>query len=158
MTRRATLDGPFGEPENLGPGVNTTFAGEGGPSISADGLTLFFGVWNPTSLECDLYVAQRATLDDPFGPRENLGPTVNTSGFCDEAPSISADGLMLFFGSGRSPSGIYVTTRATTDDPFGAPRPIGLIGGQPDISSDGMELFYDGGICELWRVDVFPVQ
>lgn len=155
VARRATLDDPFGGPENLGPTVNTG-AFESGPSISADGLTLFFEVFDGT--DCDLYVAQSDTLDDPFGSRENLGPTIN-SGTCDEDPSISADGLRLFFRSGPGgSSNIWVTTRATTDDPFGAPLPIGLSGVQPDISSDGMELFYVGDTCELWRVDVFPVQ
>jgi len=37
----AKADSIFGEPENLGPTVNTA-DGETGPSISADGLSLYF--------------------------------------------------------------------------------------------------------------------
>ena len=39
---RAEADFTFGEPVNLGPTVNTSYA-EVGQSISPDGLTLYFG-------------------------------------------------------------------------------------------------------------------
>ena len=38
----AKADFTFGEPTNLGPTVNTSY-GEGASSISADGLSLYFG-------------------------------------------------------------------------------------------------------------------
>ena len=41
MTRRKTKDSTWGEPVNLGPGINTIYTDDA-PSISADGLTLYF--------------------------------------------------------------------------------------------------------------------
>jgi hypothetical protein len=44
MSKRATRDGDWSTPVNLGPAINT-WAGEGEPSISADGRTLYFSDW-----------------------------------------------------------------------------------------------------------------
>ena len=41
VTRRASLSDSWGPPVNLGPTVNSS-SSDGGPSISADGSTLFF--------------------------------------------------------------------------------------------------------------------
>jgi len=58
----------------------------------------------------------------------NLGPVVN-SAYNDQHPSISKDGLSLYFVSNR-PGGfggndIWVTQRATLDAPWGSPRNLG---------------------------------
>ncbi len=45
--------------------------------------------------------ATAAKADFTFGTPTNLGPTVNSSSV-DWAPSISVDGLTLYFGSTRS--------------------------------------------------------
>jgi len=60
-----------------------------------------------------------AKADFTFGTPTNLGPTVNSSAR-DGRPSISADGLSLYFISNR-PGGvgdydIWVTTRDTIAD------------------------------------------
>jgi len=60
--------------------------------------------------------------------------------------SISGDGLELFFD--RSPDGhIFVARRSTTTEPFGPPALVdlgddGYCDGFPDISSDGLELYF----------------
>ena len=55
-------------PENLGPIVNSS-AFDGGPSISNDGLTLYFASERPGGLgEADLWVTTRPTISGPFGP------------------------------------------------------------------------------------------
>ncbi|MHC4805435.1 MAG: LamG-like jellyroll fold domain-containing protein [Planctomycetota bacterium] len=92
-----------------------------------------------------------ANADFTFGTRTNLGPTVNSSAD-DGLPSISADGLSLFFMSNR-PDGygerdIWVTTRATTDDPWGEPVNLGSQVNRSSgewgasISSDGLLLYF----------------
>jgi len=58
--------------------------------------------------------AEVVNADFTFGELTNLGPTVNSSSH-DSAPSISADGLTLFFDSDR-PGGhggidIWITTQ-----------------------------------------------
>ena len=52
-----------------------------------------------------------------------LGSALNTPGYKDAMPSISSDGLMLFFNSNR-PGGfgsfdLFVSTRASLSDPWG---------------------------------------
>jgi hypothetical protein len=104
VTRRATRTDPWGAAVNLGPTVNSS-AWEGGPIISADGLSLYF--WSQRSGgygSTDIWVTTRETIQGNWGTPVNLGPTVNTSVY-DDPGSISADGLLLFFESDR-PGGV----------------------------------------------------
>ena len=84
--------------------------------------------------------------DFTFGEPKNLGPTIN-SVTVDLSPSLTADGLELYFMSMRGTGGIWFTRRATTSDPWEEPRSINLPGistGQyfdPDISADGLSLY-----------------
>src|SRR5713226_9498735 len=59
--------GPFSawlDPVNLGPIVNTA-SNESGPSISGDGLSLYFQSNRPGGLgRTDMYVTRRATVND----------------------------------------------------------------------------------------------
>src|SRR5215471_17462185 len=82
----------------------------------------------------------------------NLGPVVN-SGFDDQHPAISKDGLRLYFVSNR-PGGfggldIWVSRRASLEDPWEAPINLGpSINSSsndfaPNLSTDGHLLFFD---------------
>ena len=157
-------DFTFGTPTNLGPTVNSSGAQEG-PSISADGLSLYFqssraggfGSW-------DIWVSTRPTTDAEWGPPENLGPSVNTPSF-EGSPCISPDDLSLYFSSNH-PGGfggfdLWVTTRATKADAWGIPVSLSGINGPSDdfdasISSDGLELYFvsnragGSGDYDLW--------
>ncbi len=147
----AKADFTFGTPTNLGPTVNTSY-NDNHPSISADGLSLVFMSRRPGGFgDGDLWVSTRATTDDDWGETVNLGPTVNTSS-TDGSPSISVDGLTLFFGSER-PGGygghdLWVTTRPTKDEPWGEPVNLGSQvnsssnAGCLSISADGLSLFF----------------
>jgi len=163
----ANADFTFGTPTNLGPTINTSYSDQG-PNISADGLELYFCSGRPGgSSNRDLWVATRPTASDPWGEPVNLGPTVNSSA-SDWAPSISADGLSLYFNSPR-PGGyggswgdIWVTTRATKDDAWGPPVNLGATVNSsyqdvgPGISADGLSLFFTSnrpggsGSLDLW--------
>jgi WD40-like Beta Propeller Repeat len=118
-------------PVNLGPVINTA-ASEQHPAISRDGLSLYFvsdragGVGG-----LDIYVSQRTAVGEPWGPPENLGPTIN-SAMTDMAPDLSIDGHRLFFHSGPRADGcggfdLYVATRSDVHDDFawGAPDNLG---------------------------------
>ena len=100
VTTRTTPDADWSAPVNLGATVNSS-AFDGVPSISADGLSLFFQSDRPGgSGGTDLWVTTRANVSDPWEEAVNLGPTVNSS--ASDAPgSISADGSTLFFSSKR---------------------------------------------------------
>lgn len=91
----ASTDGEPAIPVPVGPGANNR------PSITHDGLTLFFdsvrsgGLGGP-----DLFVATRAHATEPFGPATHLS-TLSSVGF-DARPSISWDGSELLFSSIRA--------------------------------------------------------
>src|SRR6185503_15209403 len=89
-------------PVNLGPPVNTA-AGNFGSFISKDGLSLYFSC----DLACpdriggfDMFVSQRASLDEPWGPPQSLGQNINTT-FDENAPTITTDGHVMLFTSNR---------------------------------------------------------
>src|SRR2546428_9773801 len=83
VARRASLDSPWEEPVDLGPGVNGPGI-QGSPSIFIDGHLLFFSSDRPGGQGSnDIYVARRADKSDDlsWGPATNLGPDVNTADF-----------------------------------------------------------------------------
>lgn len=96
----ASVDG--GAAVALGGGPDSP-ASDNRPSVTHDGLTLYFdstrtgGLGGP-----DLWVATRATTDEPFGPAAPL-TALNSPGF-DARPSIAWDGSELFFSSNRAGS------------------------------------------------------
>ena len=118
----ANADFIFGEPINLGPLVNSSFD-DWAPSISVYGLSLYFNSNRPDGYgNHDLWVTTRPTIYDPWDTPINLGSIVNSSDK-EAFPSVSADGLSLFFESTRSGGygghDLWVTTRATVSDLIG---------------------------------------
>ena len=84
------------------------------PSISHDGLEIFFGSERPGIPNSqDLWVATRETVFDAWSEPINLGSPVN-SALIDVQPYISSDRETLFFASNRpggGPTDIYMSTR-----------------------------------------------
>jgi len=103
------------------------------------------------------FATEVANADFTFGMPTNLGPTINSSSG-DAQPDFSMDGLSLFFDSDRSGTWeIWMTTRATKEDPCGEPLNLGLgESGGPCISTDGLSLFFHSvrsggsGRTDLW--------
>jgi len=135
----------FGNPTNLGSPVNSE-ANESGPCISSDGLEFYFDSDRPGGLgdpNTDIWVSTRKTVNDSWDEPVNLNSKlvdpnnpVNTK-YNEAQPSISADGLSLYFHSTRpgnswyvigwgpnGPSNIWVTRRKTKEDPWGKPENI----------------------------------
>ena len=93
---RLTAKG-WGEPENLGPNINTPY-NEQWPFIHADDNTLYFcsNGW-PGMGNQDLFVS-RLGNDDKWGKPENLGYPINSHG--DEtALTLTANGATAYFAS-----------------------------------------------------------
>ncbi len=114
----ARADFTFGEPINLGPGFNRGMQ-DMGASLSTDGLSLFFTSRRSGGLEgYDIWVAARATVNDDWSEPVKLGPAVNMTDHSEWDPSISSDGLELYFSRGPNKTNhdLYVTTRETTND------------------------------------------
>jgi uncharacterized protein (TIGR02246 family) len=157
---------------NLGPTVNSS-ADQCYPSISADELALYFNSNRGGGVGAyDLWVTTRETIHDPWGTPVNLGTTVNSSAH-DVHPGISADGRTLFFVSyqsgGYGQSDMWVTSRATTDDPWGEPVNLGSTVNSsawedyPNVSADGSTLFFRASLSgshsggDIWQAPIVPV-
>jgi hypothetical protein len=162
---------------NLGATVNTS-SYDTMPSISADGLVLFFMSGRAGGLGGDdLWFTRRATKNDPWGSPVNLGATINSS-LNEACPDISADSRMLFFSDhmlgpfrpgGYGGQDIWITTRARTNDPWGEPMNLGPVINSsdwefsPNISGDGSTLYFASmppggtGNADLWQAPIIPV-
>jgi hypothetical protein len=123
--------GPWGAPTNLGSVVNTP-ALDQRCTISKDGLSLYFGSSRPGSVGTtegsDLYVSQRASVNDPWGSPQKV-VALNSAGD-DNAPTFSPDGHWVYFGSDR-PGGfggmdLWAAHRHDKNDDFGWEPPINL--------------------------------
>jgi hypothetical protein len=159
-------------PVNLGPVVNSAVRDDN-PTISADGLSLYFGSDRPGGVgNTDVWVTRRASRNSPWEPPVNLGPPVNTP-FIDGAPSLSPDGHVLFIHSNR-PGGagladIWVAHRSGSKDEEDWETPVNL---GPDVntadddqgpeyvaSDGGGALYFNRGnqavqLSDLYRVEV----
>jgi len=147
VTTRETTDSQWwSTPRNLGPTVNNHEAGT--PSLSADGLELYFCSPRPGgSGHQDLWVSKRAFFKDDWGDPVDLGSTVNSSS-ADTSPCISPDGLELYFTSNRDDYQTWVTRRATKEGPWGTPVNFGATVNsgnammQASMSADGLTLVF----------------
>ena len=161
VTEVVNADFTFGTPTNIGPPINSS-DGEVGVCISANGLEFYFcsGSGRPGGYGgIDLWVSKRPTIEDEWGEPENLGSPANTQ-YSYWEPSISSDGLSLYFSDGHSalfgnrlPGGlggqgdIWMITRETIQDAWGAPVNIGpAVNSEhaihPSISTDGLSLYF----------------
>jgi len=158
----------FGTPTNLGPDINSS-NNEGSPSVSADGLELYFSSNRPDGFGGnDIWVARRPTKYGKWGKAVNLGPIVNSSA-AEVAPCISADGLEIYFSDYRAnyPGGIgktdlWVSRRSTKYGKWGKPVNLGsAVNSSSDeitqeISYDGLEIYFESdrpgglGSDDLW--------
>ena len=171
----ARADFVFGIPTNLGPVVNSE-ADITGVCVSYDGLSLYFCSDRSDGYgSYDLWIATREKVGSEWSAPVNLGPTVNSTAGC-MAPSISADGLSLYFSDVENPTSegplipggigstdIWVITRDSTDGQWGPPTnlraPVNHVGGNicPSISADGLSLHFcsgasrgGSGLYDIW--------
>lgn len=144
-------------PANLGSLINSAFSDQGA-AISRDGLSLYFTSDRPGGLggPFDMYVSQRANVDDPWGAPINLGPTVNTV-FDEGNPAFSRDGHFLFFQSKR-PGGLggidlWVSRREHTHDDFDWQPAVNLGAAVNSTADDNGPSYFEndeGGAPQLY--------
>jgi hypothetical protein len=150
VAKRETIDDEWDAPVNLGPLVNTGKE-DACACISSNGLELYFESYNrPGGYgHCDIWVSKRTTRNDAWGIPENLGPVVNTSD-AEGPPRLSSDELELYFtaGGGYGSGDIFVTRRATKNDPWEPPINLGSVVNSPAseaypfLTADGLALFF----------------
>ena len=152
MSERAGNRSQWNRPVNLGPGVNSRWT-EGAPCLSADGLTLLFHSNDrPGGLgSYDIWMSTRTTPDAVWEEAINLGSAINHAG-ADQSPSLSPDGLILYFSSERMGGfghmDLWMSQRPSHDAEWGEPVNLGAAVNTPDsqsdpeISADGLTLVF----------------
>ena len=167
-TTRETKDSPWEVPVKL----RWEYPTKPVPSWDTeDGLECYFSdILREGQGNMDIWVMKRETINDDWGPSENLGPTVNSTS--DESgEAISADGLELYFSGRRDafirPGGygradLWMTRRRTRDDPWEVPVNLGpkvnsaAKDARTTLSADGLLLFFDSdraggyGRTDIW--------
>jgi WD40-like Beta Propeller Repeat len=154
VSRRRSVNHPWGEPVNLGAGINTPLF-EGSIDISPDQRTAFFAGVTPDFV-FDIFLSNRSSTDEPFAPRVKLPPPINSEGH-DYGPALTADGHVMFFSSGLdnpfAPGAInhlYVSERQHDGAPWGPRIYLDTIncptcfGGLPTIRAGGKEICWMG--------------
>jgi WD40-like Beta Propeller Repeat len=146
----------YNTPVHLNSFINTQCF-EGKPSLSSDGRELYFVSDRPGALggpgDQDIYVSRRASTDADWGPPERVPPPIS-SPFFDITPSISLDGLALYFASNRpvpnSPPDLWVSHRASVNDDWGEAVNLGqgvntpLFEGSISVSDDELIAYFAG--------------
>jgi beta-lactamase regulating signal transducer with metallopeptidase domain len=104
VAQRDLRTNPFGAPVRLGSQVNTDF-NEGGVEVSSNGLLLLFhSDRDGPSTEQDIFYSARFSINEPWGPAQKLGPTVNSANSAQGLPSISSEGRFLYYGATSDPT------------------------------------------------------
>jgi hypothetical protein len=133
--------------DNLGSTVNSLVIDQH-PALSRKGLSLYFvSDRTPGVGGLDIWVCQRASANDPWGPPQNLGPGVNSSS-TENAPTLSPDEHLLFFVSNR-PGGyggndIWVSRRQNRRDDFGWGPPVNLGAAINTTADDEGPTYFEG--------------
>jgi hypothetical protein len=137
----------FSSPELLD-ALSLPAAREVDPTLSPDGLTLYFA--SDRAGKLDLYESTRPTLDGSFGP-PSLTTLIDRSSTADDyRVGLTADSLTAYVASAR-PGGtgsidVWLSVRPSPSDPFPALAPaIGVntieADYDPDMSGSGDELW-----------------
>lgn len=163
---RASASDPWSAPVHLGASVNSS-ADDSGVDISGDGLTLVFDSDRSGGVGAtDIFLARRTSADAPWDPAFHLGSNINSAAF-DVAPSLSADGLTMYFHSTRNGPGDILTSQLTPGVGWSpalalGPR-INTPGWEagPDISPDGKTLYFasdrpGSDVRDIWAVSAVP--
>ncbi len=149
-------------PINLGSNINTSDY-DLQPSISSDGSKLYFSSDRPGGLgSFDIYVSEYA--GGVWQPATNLGPNVNSAEM-ELCPSVSADGMRLYFESGRA-GGYGLTDIWISKYSGGSWQPAINLGdsintfryeSEPIESNDGLTLYFSSnrpgtlGGYDIWQ-------
>jgi hypothetical protein len=118
VASRPSTAAAFGPPTALAPPINTT-ANDAQPFLSADGMELWFA---STRAHPPLYDIYCAPITGGVVGTPQIVPEISSGTSTDWVPTLSADGLTLFFSSDRGNAfqnvHIWTGSRARLADPF----------------------------------------
>jgi serine/threonine protein kinase/Tol biopolymer transport system component/tetratricopeptide (TPR) repeat protein len=173
MAVRPTTDSLWSSPVNMGGTINSS-ASEGSMCLSHDGQSFYFTSDRPGGVgTADIYVSTRVSTGEPWGEPANLGSPINTSTL-DGHPTLSRDGLLLFFNSFRTGGfrrgDIWVTGRVSKNDDWSTPVNLGpslntcMNEYRPSLSTDGSTIYFSSdrsggaGGSDIWQVNMPPLS
>ena len=159
--------------ELLGPQINTVMGWESQPTLSSDGMELFFASARATSTPdkdgnptMDIYLSKKDSTG-AWGVAEILPEPISTEAQ-EKAPFLHPDGKTLYFSSNRTPSGggydLWVTRRdedGNWSEPTNMGTPVNTNGDEHGlvVSSTGDEAFFASRRSGTKGLDIlrFPV-
>ena len=159
-------DGKFDTGEEMPEPFNLN-DNEGGATLSADNNTLCYTVCKFDNvkkyLNCDIYISEN--IGGEWSQIRSLSDKINLPGSWESQPSISADGLTLYFVSDRIGGfggyDIYRSNKSVTGE-WGTPVNLGPAinsrGNEksPFIHTDGKTLYFSSdGLMGLGGYDIF---
>jgi Tol biopolymer transport system component len=117
-----------------------------GPSISGDGLTLYYNTSEATFSVGTVMVSTRATRGEAFTTRSPV-PTLTRRDIAFGYPSLAPDGLSLFVSVDVNELDIWMTTRPSLQALFGEPSSVDelngpTIDGDPSVVAGGTQLIF----------------
>jgi len=152
-------------------GLNTADV-EGVPRLTPDELELYFYFYasgnDGGTADPNLHRAQRTSVDQPFGAAIAL-PRVNTTA-AEYDPSVSSDGLTLFFESNRVAGEgyhLYMSTRLSHAAEFETPAELANVNSasvtdtdeEPFVTADRQELWFASNRAGgLGNVDIYRAE
>jgi hypothetical protein len=148
---------PFGAPQRLD-SLDTKFVDEA-PRLTSDQLSIFFSSNSSSGGDAGIgiFTATRSTILATFGAPSSVS-ALSTAGSAVSQPSVTGDGLTIYFQSQSSGDGIgghgdgsgtdiYFATRANIASEFGAPVKVAgvqyaSLNETPFIRADGNVLYF----------------
>lgn len=139
-------------------GLNHPDAKDQDPTVTEDQLEIFF--FTDREGNADIWSSTRSSVDSAWEPPAEV-PELNSVEI-EQNPTISRDGLRMWFYSRRDPLGIYFAQRETRSDPFGTPTHIPIPSPNPTgfpiaPSVDASELRMAISIGESMSRDVYEM-
>ena len=147
VATRASATAPFGAPSSMTLGTSAELYS---PSVTADGLTIYFTSSRTGTLGMsDVWKATRATTTASFGSVANVTELNSTATESDVY--VVPDGSAIYFSSDRNTAGIHSIFRAANAGAtFAAPTVVltdtaNLIVNRVVVSPDELTMFYQRG-------------
>ena len=157
MSTRDTRSAVWGAPIHVA--ELSSQAGDATASMTQDRLMIVTSSNRKDGVSHDLYTSTRATVNDPWGPLEELA-SINRAMIDDTSGFLTPDGLAIYYDSG--PAGnhdLYFATRANRNDNFAPGTRIAETSSprndyDPWVSPDGAGMYLaaqpGAGILELY--------
>jgi Tol biopolymer transport system component len=160
VSRRASLDAPWGVAANLGSTVNSS-GNDAAPNLSRDGHYLFLTSNRPGGFgDNDIWVSWRSDVHDDFAWEApvNVGPPINGPTFDAGAAFRRPE---FYFTSGPNAGALDIYVSSVTGNSFEAPQLVGELSStandqRPSVRYDRREIFLSSnrpggfGADDIW--------